>query len=261
MDTLKVGDIVLITDENDQKCGLHATVLRVDDGGGHCQLEFSFEVPKVKSWYFDYQFDLSPDPARQQAQPADGEGAAVGFMRPCEDCNGTGARADSDGMLKHCRVCDGTGIYSEGKDLPDDEVFLQSLAQRDADVGQLEAQVATLTRELASTRAELAAAKAERDEWHNTAVEMSIDLDAATREFDIVNPGHDMVDTVVSELRKARAALAKAANGGAICQKHNSKMYRMTNSGGLDVWVCDKCAEETELEHEKQSEPDEFDTN
>lgn len=34
-----------------------------------------------------------------------------GFMRPCEDCNGTGARVDSDGYLKNCRTCNGTGIY------------------------------------------------------------------------------------------------------------------------------------------------------
>lgn len=44
------------------------------------------------------------------------------------------------------------GDFAAGQYLPDDELFLQSLAQRDADVVRLEAENAALARELAAAR-------------------------------------------------------------------------------------------------------------
>lgn len=78
-----------------------------------------------------------------------------GFMRPCEYCNGSGTFKSAIGSTMTCPDCDGTGIYSEGKDLPDDELFLQSLAKRDADVTRLENELAAANETIEFLRRQL----------------------------------------------------------------------------------------------------------
>jgi len=61
VDTIRADEVVRITDESDLWHQFHATVLRVEDGGGHCLLKLHNRNLNV--WYYDYQFERVTAPA------------------------------------------------------------------------------------------------------------------------------------------------------------------------------------------------------